>query len=67
MLQTSRRRLPPIVMTALATVAGILPLAFAQGCRLTAAAAVGHCSDRRNPDRDGAIADHYARRSLLPK
>src|ERR1700726_2886299 len=30
-LQAGRRRLPPIVMTALATVAGMLPLAFAIG------------------------------------
>ena len=67
MIQAGRRRLRPILMTALAAVAGMLPLALALGRRLADAAAVGHRGYRRHHDFDGALAHHHPRRSLLPE
>ncbi len=56
MIQAGERRLRPIMMTALATVAGMLPLAFAFGRRLTNAATFGHRGDWRYRRLDGPLS-----------
>ena len=38
---------------------------FRSGRRLADVAASCHCRDRRNPDLDGAVADHHSRRPLF--
>jgi len=47
MLQASRRRLRPIMMTALATIAGMLPLAFALGAGSQMLQPLAIAGDRR--------------------
>ena len=66
MLPASRRRLRPIVMTALASLAGILRLAFALGAgsqmlQPLAIAVIGGILISM------VVADHHARGSLLPE
>ena len=67
MIQAGRRRLRPIMMTALAAVAGMLPLALALGAgsqmlQPLAIAVIGGITDFH-----GAVTDHYAGRALLPQ
>ena len=66
MIQAGERRLRPIMMTALATMAGMIPLALGLGRRLADAAAAGDRGDWRDSGVDGAVARHHAGRSLLP-
>ena len=65
MIRAGERRLRPIMMTALATVAGMLPLAFAVGRGLADAATPGHRGDRRNSRLDGSFAGSDPGRPLL--
>ena len=66
MMQAGRRRLRPIVMTALAADCGHAAAGVRVGRRLADAATAGHRGDRRDHDLDGVIADHYSGRPLLP-
>ena len=54
MIRAGERRLRPIMMTALATVAGMLPLAFAVGAGSQMLQPLGDRSDRRNSRLDGS-------------
>ena len=67
MLQASRRRLRPIVMTAHGDRCGHAAACLRFGCGIANAAAAGDRGDWRNPDLDGAVAGDYARGSLLPE
>ncbi len=58
--QAGRRRLRPIVMTALAAILGMAPLAVAVGSGRADAAAAGDRSDRRCGGFDGALAADHA-------
>ena len=66
MLQAGRRRLRPIVMTALGGHSRHVAARARPGRRFADAAAAGHRRHRRHPDLHGALAHHYARRALLP-
>ena len=65
MMRAGERRLRPIMMTALATVAGMIPLALALGRRLADVATPGHRGDRRHPGLDGSLTGGNSGRSLL--
>jgi len=64
MIQSGRRRLRPIIMAALATIAGMPPLAFAIGA--ADAATVGYRGGRRTAELDGPVAGVHASDRLLP-
>jgi hydrophobe/amphiphile efflux-1 (HAE1) family protein len=59
-LEAARLRLRPIIMTSLAFILGVLPLALASGAGAGAQNAIGHRGDRRRGHR------HRARRALRP-
>ena len=65
MIRAGERRLRPIMMTALATVAGMLPLAFASRRGLSNASTSGDRGDRRNYRLDGSLSRGHAGCPLL--
>ena len=65
MIQAGRRRLRPIMMTAMAAVAGMLPLSLALGAGCANAATFGDRGHRWNLDLHGVVAHHYTGDSVL--
>ncbi len=66
MILAGERRLRPILMTALATIAGMIPLSLALGAGSQMLAAAGDCRHRRAGGVDGFVADRYTGGTLLP-
>ncbi len=66
MLNAGRRRLRPILMTALAAITGMLPLAFALGSWFADAAASGYFGHRGLVDLDDFVASRHSGCVLPP-
>jgi AcrB/AcrD/AcrF family len=65
MIQAGRRRLRPIAMTALATIAGMLPLALAIGAGSQMLQPLAINGSRRPTQLDGSVPGFHSGNSLL--
>ena len=67
MIEAGERRLRPILMTALATMAGMIPLSLAIGKGSQMLHPLADRGDRRGAGVDGAVADRDPGGAFLPE